>query len=589
MIAHSFGAVCFAASQMVCFGMFDGSGYFAGFAGKGTYDETGEWMTENRYFPPAAEHSRPVLLIVMDGWGLGSGGAADAIAQAHTPNVDRLWKNYAHTRLLTHGYNVGLPSEKDMGGSEVGHLTMGAGMVLEQGPTRIKNAIADGSFFNSEALKQAITAAQGGGTLHLLGLLSDGNIHSHLSHFRALIDFAFESGIKRLRIHALLDGRDVGIQTAQKFVCELEEDFAFISSHEGFDYAFASGGGREVIIMDRDHNWPKVAEGWDLMVHGKGKYRFPSMLAAIEYFRSAQPGLVDQDMPGFVIVDDEDKPIGIIADGDAVVMMNFRGDRAIEITEAFELDEFDAFDRGTRPDITYAGMMVYDEDRNLPALQLMGPTKVENPFGKRILELGVKQFRLTETQKYPHVTFFFNGGYRKPLDDTMEDYILIPSDKGISFAAAPQMKAFAIADKAVELIESGQYGFGLINFANADMVGHCGKIEPAIKAIETVDTAVGHIIDALEKVGGYALITADHGNAEEMLAIATDGSSEPSTKHSTNPVPCILFDPAYDGNYALRQAQDDDQPGLSNLAATLFEIMGYDVPNDLDTSLIESL
>jgi len=589
MIAHSFGAVCFAASQMVCFGMFGGSGYFAEFAGKGTYDETGEWMTENRYFPPAAELSRPVLLIVMDGWGLGSGGAADAIAQAHTPNVDRLWKNYAHTRLLTHGYNVGLPSEKDMGGSEVGHLTMGAGMVLEQGPTRIKNAIADGSFFNSEALKQAITAAQGGGTLHLLGLLSDGNIHSHLSHFRALIDFAFESGIKRLRIHALLDGRDVGIQTAQKFVCELEEDFAFISSHEGFDYAFASGGGREVIIMDRDHNWPKVAEGWDLMVHGKGKYRFPSMLAAIEYFRSAQPGLVDQDMPGFVIVDDEDNPIGIIADGDAVVMMNFRGDRAIEITEAFELDEFDAFDRGTRPDITYAGMMVYDEDRNLPALQLMGPTKVENPFGKRILGLGVKQFRLTETQKYPHVTFFFNGGYRKPLDDTMEDYILIPSDKGISFAAAPQMKAFAIADKAVELIESGQYGFGLINFANADMVGHCGKIEPAIKAIETVDTAVGHIIDALEKVGGYALITADHGNAEEMLAIATDGSSEPSTKHSTNPVPCILFDPAYDGNYALRQAQDDDQPGLSNLAATLFEIMGYDVPNDLDTSLIESL
>ncbi len=543
-------------------------------------------MTANRYFPPAAERSRPVLLIVMDGWGLGSGGEADAIAQAHTPNVDRLWKNYAHTRLLTHGHNVGLPSEKDMGGSEVGHLTMGAGMVLEQGPTRINNAIADGSFYQSEALQQVKQAVEKNGTLHLIGLLSDGNIHSHLSHFRALIDFAFESGIKKLRVHALLDGRDVGIQTAQKYVFELEEDFTFINSHEGFEYAFASGGGREAIVMDRDHNWAKVAEGWHLMVHGKGEYRFPSMLAAIEHFRSVQPGLVDQDMPGFVIVDSEDNPVGVIADGDAVVMMNFRGDRAIEITEAFELDEFNGFDRGKRPDITYAGMMVYDEDRNLPALQLMGPTKVENPFGKRILELGVKQFRLTETQKYPHVTFFFNGGYRKPLDDTMEDYILIPSDKGISFAAAPQMKAVEIANKAVELIESGQYGFGLINFANADMVGHCGQIAPAIKAIEAVDTAVGCIVEALEKTGGYALITADHGNAEEMLAIAKDGGSEPSTKHSTNPVPCILFDPAYDGSYTLRQPQDG-APGLSHLAATLFEVMGYDVPSGLNHSLIE--
>lgn len=543
-------------------------------------------MTSNRFFPPATDHSRPVLLIVMDGWGLGSGSEGDAIALANTPNVDRLWENYAHTQLMTHGHNVGLPSDKDMGGSEVGHLTMGAGMVLEQGPTRINNAIADGSFYESEALQQVICTAGKGGALHLIGLLSDGNIHSNLSHFRALIDYAFESGIKKLRVHALLDGRDVGIQTAQKYIFELEEDFAFINSHKGFHYAFASGGGRETIIMDRDNNWPKVAQGWDLMVHGKGKHRFPSMLAAVEHFRSVKPDLVDQDMPGFVIVDDADQPIGTINDGDAVVMVNFRGDRAVEITEAFELDDFDGFDRGQRPDITYAGMMVYDEDRNLPTLQLMGPTKVENPFGKRILELGIKQFRLTETQKYPHVTFFFNGGYRNPLDDTMEDYILIPSDRDVSFADAPQMKAMEIADTAVELIASGQYGFGLINFANADMVGHCGQIEPAIKAVETVDTAVGRIVDALEQAGGYALITADHGNAEEMLAIAKDGSSEPSTKHSTNPVPCILFDPNYNGSYTLRQPQPD-APGLAHLAATLFEIMGYDVPDDLNDSLIE--
>ncbi len=543
-------------------------------------------MTEQTHFTAVTEQSRPVLLIVMDGWGFGSGGSGDAIAQAETPVFDRLWRDYAHTQLFTHGHHVGLPSDKDMGGSEVGHLTMGAGKVLEQGPTRINNAIADGSFYESDALKQIMQALEQGGTLHLIGLLSDGNIHSHLSHFRAMINFAFESGIRQLRVHALLDGRDVGIQTAKKYVCELEEDFVFVNSHDGFCYCFASGGGREVIVMDRDNNWGRVEEGWNLIVHGQGEHRFRSMLAAINHFRAENPDLVDQDMPGFVIVDDQDRPVGSVADGDAVVMMNFRGDRAIEITEAFELDDFNGFDRGRRPDAIYAGMMVYDEDRNLPALQLMGPTKVPNPFGRRILELGIRQFRLTETQKYPHVTFFFNGGYRQPLDDSMEDYILIDSDRDASFADKPEMKAPEIADKAAELIESGAYGFGLINFANADMVGHCGRIDAAIRAVEAVDTAVGRIVDELQRAGGAALITADHGNAEEMLAATGDGGTEPSTKHSTNPVPCILFDPAYDGSYTLRQHVGDDQPGLSNLAATLFEVMGYEPPADLDASLI---
>ena len=534
---------------------------------------------------------RPVLLIVMDGWGMGSGGLEDAVSQADTPVFDQLWEKYAHTQLLTHGPYVGLSSGKDMGGSEVGHLTMGAGLILEQGPTRINNAINDGSFFQSEALQQVMKVAETDNALHLIGLLSDGNIHSHLSHFRALINYAFEQEIKRLRVHALLDGRDVGIQTAQRYVCELEEAFSYINSHDGFDYCFASGGGRERIVMDRDHHWSKVAEGWDLMVHGKGENRFPSMLAAIDFFRTAQAGLVDQDMPGFVIVDNENQPVGTIADGDAVVMVNFRGDRAIEITEAFEMDNFDGFDRGKRPSITYAGMMLYDEDRNLPTLQMMGPTTVEHPFGKRIVEMGIKQFRLTETQKYAHVTFFFNGGYRQPLDATLEDYILIPSDKGISFSDAPQMRAVDIAARAVALIESGEYGFGLINFANADMVGHCGEMESAIAAVEAVDAAVGQIVEALEKAGGCALITADHGNAEEMTVTAGGGGHEPSTKHSINPVPCILFDPAFDGSYRLRQAVDSDDvhttPGLSHIAATLFEVMGEVVPEDINPSLIE--
>ncbi|RLL52713.1 2,3-bisphosphoglycerate-independent phosphoglycerate mutase [Mariprofundus sp. EBB-1] len=541
-------------------------------------------MKANRHFSKPDGSKRPVLLIVMDGWGMGTGGPEDAIAQAKTPVFDRLMQDYPNTRLMTHGSYVGLPSNKDMGGSEVGHLTMGAGMVLDQGPTRINKAIADGSFFESKALQKIMKNIESSGTLHLLGLLSDGNIHSHIDHFTTLIAHAFKRGVKKLRIHALLDGRDVGIQSAEQFVSVLEDQFTTINQHDGFDFAFASGAGRERLIMDRDNNWPKVEAGWNLMVHGKAEFRFTSMQAAIDQFRSEQPDLIDQDMPGFVIVDEEDKAIGSINDGDAVIMMNFRGDRAIEITEAFELNDFDGFDRGIRPNITYAGMMVYDEDRDLPSLQIMGPTKVDNPFGKRILALGIKQFRLTETQKYPHVTFFFNGGYRKPLDASMEDYILIDSDKNVSFADAPQMKAADIADKAVQLIESGEYGFGLINFANADMVGHCGKMGPAIQAIETVDTSVGRIVTALQKAGGCALITADHGNAEEMLVFKANGDSEACTKHSTNPVPCILFDSAYDGSYQLRKGNITH--GLSHLAATLFEIMGYDVPDDLDPSLI---
>jgi len=537
---------------------------------------------------------KPTLLIIMDGWGIGTGGVEDAVARANTPVFDRLWKDYAHTQLMTHGKYVGLPSNKDMGGSEVGHLTMGAGQILDQGPTRINNAIADGSFYESDVLEKIIAKGQGGGVVHLLGLLSDGNIHSHIDHFITLAQYAATKGVQVLRVHALLDGRDVGIQTAQDYIAQLEGVFADLNA-QGFDYAFASAGGREKVIMDRDQDWSKVQPGWDAMVHGVCDRRFTSMQEAVAFFRNETSGIVDQDLPGFVIVDASDKPIGTVKDGDAVVMVNFRGDRAIEITEAFELDDFEGFDRGgvnhKAPDILFAGMMVYDEDRNLPALQLMGPTKVEAPFGKRILNMGIKQFRLTETQKFPHVTFFFNGGYRKPLDDSMEDYILIPSDRGILFADAPQMKAPDIADKAVTLIESGDYGFGLINFANADMVGHCGAIEPAIEAIEAVDTAVGRIVDALQKAGGCALITADHGNAEEMQVFKGD-YSEPCTKHSINPVPCVLFDATFDGSYQLRQPQDDDGlsviPGLSHLAATLFEVMGYTPPAELNASLIES-
>lgn len=529
-----------------------------------------------------AKKNNTTLLIVMDGWGIGSGGADDAIAQANTPNFDRLRASCAYTTLNTHGGHVGLPSMKDMGGSEVGHLTMGAGLILDQGPTRINKAINDGSFYKSDALEKIIHCAKQGHAVHLLGLLSDGNIHSHIDHFVAVVHYADKQGVERLYVHASLDGRDVGIQSAQDYVKQLEDVFATINAKGNRDYAFASAGGREQAVMDRDQDWTKVKRGWNAMVLGEAVFEFSSMIEGITTLRSETPGLIDQDMDSFIILDDDGKPKATIQDGDAVLMMNFRGDRAIEITEAFVLDDFKGFERETYPNITFAGMMVYDEDRNLPELQLMGPTKVDYPLGRYLVDQKIKQFRLTETQKYPHVTFFFNGGYRKPLDASLEDYILIDSDKGISFADKPEMKAAEIANKAVELVLSGEYGFGLINFANADMVGHCGKIEPVIKAVEAVDAAVGQIIDALAQVGGNAIITADHGNAEEMITHKA-GHDEPCTKHSTNPVPCILFKTK--GNFKIREMADEEK-GLANLAATVCDMLEIEAASNLEPSLL---
>ncbi|MDX8381583.1 MAG: 2,3-bisphosphoglycerate-independent phosphoglycerate mutase [Ghiorsea sp.] len=522
------------------------------------------------------------LIIVMDGWGIGSGGQDDAISLANTPNIDRLKATCAYTEINTHGRYVGLPSMKDMGGSEVGHLTMGAGIILDQGPTRINKAIDDGSFYESEALEKVMGAGKAGGAIHLLGLLSDGNIHSHIDHFKAVIRYADKQDIERLYIHASLDGRDVGIQSAQDYVLDIKKLFEEINAKENRNYAFASASGREHAIMDRDQDWSKVKLGWDAMVLGEAEHEFGSMIEAITALRAANPDLIDQDMDSFIILDDAGHPKAVIENGDAVLMMNFRGDRAVEITDAFEEQEFSGFEREKIPDVTYAGMMVYDEDRNMPALQLMGPTKVDYPLGRYLVDQKIKQFRLTETQKFPHVTFFFNGGYRKPLDASLEEYILIDSDKGISFADKPEMKAAEIAAKAVELIASGNYGFGLINFANADMVGHCGKLAPAIKAVEAVDTAVGLIVDALAKHGGNAIITADHGNAEEMVTHTSHGD-EPCTKHSVNPVPCIVFQSGE--KFVLNE--DIQDAGLANLAATACDLMGIDVPDGLEPSLLK--
>ena len=534
---------------------------------------------------------RPLINIVLDGWGDGARDETDAIYQARTPTIAHLLAHSAHTSVYTHGLHVGLPAEYDIGGSEVGHLTMGAGKILPQGSTRIQQELSSGRFFKGEVLNRLIDqCVRGGQALHLLGLLSDGNVHSHISHFDAIIDYAAQRGVPRLFVHALLDGRDVPYQSALDYVKPLQARLAQIErEHPGWVYCIASGGGREVITMDRDQNWDKVRRGWAVHVHGEEAEPVGDPVDAIVRCREEHPECVDQDLTPFVVVRDG-RPVGPMRDGDAVIFMNFRGDRAIEFTRAMVEDDFAGFDRGRRPQLLFAGMMLYDEDTDMPPQRLMAPAAVVNPFGRRLVELGLRQFRLAETQKYAHVTFFFNGGYREPLDKSLETYVLIPSDKINSFAAAPSMKALEIGRKAVELIAEGSYDFGLINFANTDMVGHTGDLGAAIRAAEAVDQALAMIVGTIERAGGLLVITADHGNAEEMISLnPKTGKREPNTRHSTNPVPLILFDPRYAGPtaYSLRPNSPAQPNRLSMLAATNFILLGRQPPEDLDPPLFQ--
>jgi len=529
----------------------------------------------------------PLIHVVLDGWGVGVPDETNAIHQASLPVMDGLIQNNPYTQLWTHGKYVGLPSENDLGGSEVGHMTMGAGVIKQQGPTLIKELIQNGEFFEIPVLTKIIKNCLNHDTpLHLLGLLSDGNIHSHQDHMLAIVRHAFQAGISRCYVHALLDGRDVGVQSALTYTEKFEKLFAELKEQRGeIDYAFASGGGRESITMDRDNNWEKVEEGWNIHVKGKSENRFPSIRDAIEYFRIKNPGIIDQDLPGFVLVR-HGKEIATIEDNHGLIFTNFRGDRAIEFSKAILEDDFSHFKRLVRPQVMFVGMTQYDQDDEIPSEYLVGTPDVEDPFGKRILELGLKQFRLSESQKYPHVTFFYNGGYREPLDSSMENYYLIESDKISSFASQPSMKAIEISNKAVEFICSGEYQYGLINFANADMVGHTGDFQAAVNAVETIDTALDSIVRAIGEMKGLLVITADHGNADQMLIQNCNGTMEVSTKHSLNPVPFIIFDPLYNGDYNLKPFGDDFKNNLSNVAATNFILLGQPVPDDLAPPLI---
>jgi len=528
----------------------------------------------------------PLIHVVLDGWGVGAADETNAVNKANLPVMSRLIRGCPYTQLWTHGKYVGLPNEKDMGGSEVGHMTMGAGMVMEQGPTLIQNLLQSGEFFENPVLSRIIqNCVERDTPLHLLGLLSNGNIHSHVDHTEAIIRHAFQSGIRRCYLHALLDGRDVGVQSALDFTEPFEKLFSELKGQRpGIDYAFASGGGREVITMDRDNNWEKIETGWQIHVQGQSENQFPSIRDAIEHFRKQNPEIIDQDIPGFVIIRNGEA-VGRIEDQHALIFTNFRGDRATEFSQAVLADDFPYFERYRCPEVLFAGMTQYDQDNQIPPDYLVGTPVVEEPFGKRILELGLKQFRLSETQKFAHVTFFYNGGYREPLDPLQENYHLIASDKIPSFAERPAMKAPGISKKAVEFINSGEYQYGLINFANADMVGHTGDLQATVRAVEAVDAALDNIVRAIDAVNGLLVITADHGNADEMLISNQNGTLEISTKHSLNPVPFLIYDPLYNGDYRLKPFGQDYNNNLSNIAATNFLLLGQAVPDDLAPSL----
>ncbi len=525
----------------------------------------------------------PLLLIIMDGIGIGKPDETNAVWLAKPPNLDQLLKSDLCTQLNAHGTAVGLPSDEDMGNSEVGHNAIGAGRIFDQGARLVNKALKSGEIFETKVWEKITTRALNGGTVHFIGLLSDGNVHSHIEQLFIMIDKCAELNFPKVKIHPLLDGRDVGERTALDYLIPTEEKLKKISKKKSLDYAIASGGGRMKVTMDRyNSDWNIVKRGWEAHVLGRGRM-FRSASQAVKTFYEEDPKATDQYLPEFVVIDSTGKPKGTIKDGDAVIFFNFRGDRAIEISRAFTEKDFTEFDRGSLPDIFYAGMMEYDGDAHIPPNFLVQPPAIDRVVTEYLCAEGIKSFAVSETQKYGHVTYFWNGNRSGYIDERLEKYVEIPSDR-IEFDKAPQMKAKEITDTAIDLLKSGNYKFGRLNFPNGDMVGHTGNMQAAIAAVETVDKYLGELLAVVKELKGIAVVTADHGNADQMFIIDKKGAKSVKTAHSLNPVPFIIDDSLYRGEYRMA---DIKEKGLSNIAATLLNLLGYEKPEDYDPSLIE--
>ncbi|MEE0876367.1 MAG: 2,3-bisphosphoglycerate-independent phosphoglycerate mutase [Fibrobacteraceae bacterium] len=528
----------------------------------------------------------PVVTIVMDGYGFNPSGEGNAIAAACKPTLDRLLANYSNVLLKAHGRAVGMPTDEDMGNSEVGHNAIGAGQVYNQGAALVADSIQSGEIFARDAWKEIVgNVREKNSVLHFIGLFSDGNVHSNIAHLKAMVAQSKQEGLKKVRIHILLDGRDVPETSALDYVLPFEQFLSELRS-EDFDVCIASGGGRMQITMDRyNANWKMVEAGWKTHVLGEGRL-FESAANAIETLRG-ETKAIDQDLPPFVIAKDG-APVGQIVDGDSVVFFNFRGDRAIEITRAFEEENFAEFDRVRFPKVCYAGMLQYDGDLKLPNRFLVPPPAIKNTSGEWFSQAGIKQFACSETQKFGHVTYFWNGNRSSKFDG--ETYLEIPSDV-VPFEQRPWMKAAEVTDAMIEALKSGKYQTLRCNYPNGDMVGHTGSFRAATMAIEAVDLGLSRLLPVIDALGGVALITADHGNADEMYEIDKktglpkvnkDGSFKAKTSHTLNKVPCILYDNVSGGKLALREGDW----GLSNLAATTANLLGFEKHEAWDDSML---
>jgi 2,3-bisphosphoglycerate-independent phosphoglycerate mutase len=555
-----------------------------------------EWtLHRNARFPGV---DGPVVACVLDGVGRGRHDESDAVWLARTPTLDWLAETTPTTDLVAHGRAVGMPSDDDMGNSEVGHNAIGAGRIFDQGAKLVARAISDGSLFEGEhaSVWQSITdrVRTRSSTLHLLGLLSDGNVHSHIDHLFALLRRADLEEIERVRVHVLLDGRDVPETSALGYVDALEELLETISGKLRRDYRIASGGGRMTTTMDRyEADWAMVERGWRTHVRGEAR-GFRSCREAVERFREEKPGIGDQMLPEFVVVDGDGVALGPVRDGDALVLFNFRGDRAIEISQAFEADDFPHFDRGPRPDVLYAGMMEYDGDLKLPSSYLVAPPAIDRTVGEYIARAGLPQLAISETQKFGHVTYFWNGNRSGAFDEAVETYVEIPSDDR-PFEERPWMKAAEITDRLIDELRTGRYRHARVNYANGDMVGHTGHHGAAIQAVEAVDLQLARLLPVIESLGGALLVTADHGNADCMFELdkktgepvkSSGGGFKPKTSHTLNPVPLHVYAPGRALRLS-RHAAPEAQPGLANLASTILALLGYDAPEDYAPSLIE--
>ena len=519
---------------------------------------------------------KPIVLIIMDGVGRGDGGSGDAVKQAKTPTLDRLLATCPHNWLKAHGTAVGLPSDDDMGNSEVGHNALGCGQIYSQGAKLVNESIENGALFASDTWKElSANAKQDSRALHFLGLLSDGNVHSNISHLIAMLRHAHAEGVRRVYCHILLDGRDVPATSALDYVRQLEDVLRELRA-DGADYRIASGGGRLKITMDRyEANWPMVEAGWRTHVQGIGR-QFASAKEAIETYR-AETGCIDQDLPAFVIAENGE-PVAKIANGDSVILFNFRGDRAQEISLAFDRKDFDKFDRGDYTGVKFAGMLEYDGDLKIPAHYLVQPPVIQNTLTELLCAHGLREYALSETQKYGHVTYFWNGNRSGKVDEKLETYEEIPSDV-IPFEQAPAMKSREITDHMIAAMESKKYDFLRCNFPNGDMVGHTGVMSAVITAMECVDESVGRILEAADRLGYLVLITADHGNADQMTE-TKKGKTSIRTAHSLNPVPFILDDPKE--THVLKEGKF----GLANVAPTIATLLGLEKPACWEESMV---